>query len=161
VKLSPQFSLWTIVCGVGAIAAVFATMRIAHTIPYWSIVPTILLIVSMRSDMDHATSLGMIALAMLVASLDHCWRLPNCFGIMGFLHRHELQTRIADLYITSFAIPFSLGIPAIICTLTRTTTQWSAAAKWNMIAAFVVSADVTLMTLVLYVTAAFFSETMP
>ena len=40
-------------------------------------------------------------------------------------------------------------------------TRWRAAAKSNMLAAVVVSVDVTLMTLVLYVTAADFPNTMP
>ena len=154
-----QFSLWTTIWSVGVIAAVFATIRVGHMFPYWSLVPSLLLLFSMRRDMDRATSWGMIALAMFVASLDHCWRLPDCFGIIGFLYRHELQTRIAELYLTSFSIPFSLAIPAIIRTFTLAPTRWSAAAKWNMIAAVVVSVDVAFLTLVLYVTAGYFPET--
>ena len=63
----------------------------------------------MRRDSDLVTSWGMIAMAMLVASVDFSWRLPGCFQFSGFLHRYELQTRIGELYLTSFSIPFSLG----------------------------------------------------
>ena len=56
-------------------------------------------------------------MAMLVASVDFSWRLPGCFQFSGFLHRYELQTRIGELYLTSFSIPFSLAIPAIIRTV--------------------------------------------
>ena len=116
-KHSLQFGLLTAVCGVGAIVCTFATIRISQTVPYWTVVPSVLLLVSMRRDSDLVTSWGMIAMAMLVASVDFSWRLPGCFQFSGFLHRYELQTRIAELYLTSFSIPFSLAIPAIIRTV--------------------------------------------
>ena len=99
-KHSLQFGLLTAVCGVGAIVCTFATIRISQTVPYWTVVPSVLLLVSMRRDSDLVTSWGMIAMAMLVASVDFSWRLPGCFQFSGFLHRYELQTRIGELYLT-------------------------------------------------------------
>lgn len=150
-----QFSIATALCFITAVAILCFLGRWEQTFPHWTLLPGTFLVAACwaarrRKSPDLAWSL--FAIAWLIASIQVVECLIECFSFLsGTPPASDLQRGFVIAYVSNFALPLFLSLPAAYLAIKGSHGSRFYARKWIILGSMVAFVDVTVLTVWLVV----------
>jgi hypothetical protein len=154
-----QFSTATLFFLITATALLCAIAKLEHIIPYWIILPCILLACACHCAYRRKPAdltWGLIAIGWLVALFEMCRDFIRIFNVLMLSEpspAHEIQQYLGLLYASHAAFYIFVSIPPVYLAIKASKTTTSHGRKWLVLSPIVgvVDATVLFMFFVVYV----------